>query len=361
MSLKLIADIVVRNRHRKDMGDIEALADSITAVGLLHPIVVTPKDRLIAGQRRLAACKSLGWTKVPVTTVDIAEIARGEAAENFARKDFTPSEAVAIKREVEPEIKAEAKERRVSGGKLKAGAKLAPADRSKARDKVSAFTGMKRTSLAKAEAVVAAAEKEPKRFGHLVEEMDRTGKVNTAYSKIKRIEDEKRILTAKPVQGKFRTLMLDPPWDYDGVSLAGRGEAPYATMTLDDIADLPVDKWADDGCHLYLWATNSYILRAGELIKKWGFDFKTVITWVKPKFGMGSYFRSSTEHILFATRGTRRTRVANIATHFEAPLGAHSEKPEKFFEIVRAASYPPYGEVFQRKARDGITNLFKGV
>lgn len=83
------------------------------------------------------------------------------------------------------------------------------------------------------------------------------------------------------------------------------------------------------------------------------------MTWVKPPpFGLGSYFRNSTEQVLFGVKGELRTRADNIPTHFEAPRGRHSEKPEKFYEIVRKASYPPYGEIFQRKERPDFTNVF---
>jgi hypothetical protein len=77
-----------------------------------------------------------------------------------------------------------------------------------------------------------------------------------------------------------------------------------------------------------------------------------------PPFGLGKYFRGSTELCLFGIRGTVITRSTSIATHFEAPRGEHSEKPERFYEIVREASYPPYGEAFQRKARPDFVNLF---
>jgi N6-adenosine-specific RNA methylase IME4 len=73
---------------------------------------------------------------------------------------------------------------------------------------------------------------------------------------------------------------------------------------------------------------------------------------------MGSDFRGTTEHVLFGVRGKLMTRSHSIPTHFEAPLGAHSEKPDKFYDIVRAASYLPAGEAFQRKARAGFVNLF---
>src|SRR5580658_8467103 len=97
-----INQIQVGYRYRKDLGDVRALAESIAEVGLLHPVVVTPEGRLIAGQRRLEACRRLGWSTVPVTVIDLYQAARGEAHENFVRKDLLPSEIVALKRAIEP-------------------------------------------------------------------------------------------------------------------------------------------------------------------------------------------------------------------------------------------------------------------
>jgi ParB-like chromosome segregation protein Spo0J len=65
-----IDKIKVRDRYRKHLGDVDALAASIEELGLLHPIVTRPDGRLIAGERRLAACRRLGWKTVPVTIVD---------------------------------------------------------------------------------------------------------------------------------------------------------------------------------------------------------------------------------------------------------------------------------------------------
>jgi ParB family chromosome partitioning protein len=108
------ADIIVGERHRKDMGDIDGLAASIGELGLLHPVVIKPTGELIAGERRLRAAESLGWTEISVTVVDLDSVVRGEFAENTCRKDFTLSEAVAIKRALEPLEKAAAKERQGS-------------------------------------------------------------------------------------------------------------------------------------------------------------------------------------------------------------------------------------------------------
>jgi hypothetical protein len=62
-------------RYRKEVGDLQSLADSIAEVGLLHPIVVTSEGLLIAGWRRLEACRKLGWTEIPVTVADLRQIA----------------------------------------------------------------------------------------------------------------------------------------------------------------------------------------------------------------------------------------------------------------------------------------------
>ena len=88
------------------------------SVGLLHPVVIPPDGTLIAGERRLQACKALGRTRCSGHVVDLDEIVRGEFAENSHRKDFTLSEAVAIKRALEPIERAAAKERMLAGKTL---------------------------------------------------------------------------------------------------------------------------------------------------------------------------------------------------------------------------------------------------
>jgi N6-adenosine-specific RNA methylase IME4 len=182
-------------------------------------------------------------------------------------------------------------------------------------------------------------------------------------AKIERTEmraaDEARVLQLVPVPGKYPTLVIDPPWDYEWLSLAGRAKPGYATMTHDELMAIDVAQRAGVDCVIYLWVTNNFMTRGCELMAKWGFQHKTVMTWIKPRIGLGSYFRNSTEHVLFGTRGNAKTRRDDIPTHFEAPTVGHSIKPEKFYEIVRAASYPEFGEIFQREARPDFKNLYQ--
>ena len=121
-----ISKIRVRSRYTKNLGDIASLAASIKELGLLHPIVIRPDGRLIAGERRLAACKKLGWKSIPVTVIDLKEVVRGEFAENAFRKDFLPSEIDAIRRAIEPIERKAAKERQRQHGRTAPGRANSP-------------------------------------------------------------------------------------------------------------------------------------------------------------------------------------------------------------------------------------------
>lgn len=353
MPLRQISSIVVGRRHRRDMGDIERLAATIADLGLLHPIVIKPDGTLIAGERRLKACESLGWSEIPVTVVDLAEIVRGEFAENAHRKDFLPSEIDAIRRALEPLEKAAAAQR------MKAGtpAKISQGS-GRVSDRIGAIAGISGRQVEKIAEVVEAAEEEPERFGHLLEVIDRPHGVSKAYYALRRARDQQRVLSLAPVAGKFKTLVVDPPWEF-GEDETRAGAVKYATMAREEILALPVMSWADKNCHLYLWTTNVQVPLACQCMAAWGFEYKTLLTWAKPKYGLGEWFRGQTEHVLFGIKGKLATRCTTMSTLFEAPLSGHSAKPEKFYEIVRAASFPPYGEAFQRKARPDFVNLFE--
>ncbi len=344
-----ISAIRIGRRHRKDLGNIRALARSIQEIGLLHPIVVRPDGMLIAGERRLQALKLLGRTKVPVTVIDLDKVIRGEIAENVFRQDFRPSEMVQIARALEPILRKEAKARQ--GARTDLVETFHEVDGGKTRDKLGACVGVSGRTLEKMIAIVDAAEQHPRKFGHLIDEMDRTRKTSRPYRELLRLKDEQRIRKLRPVPGKFVTLIIDCPWEYSQ-SLAGRARPPYATMTQEQLLTLPVRQWAADECHLYCWATNATMQPALELVAAWGFQQKTILTWVKNCWGLGQYFRNQTEHVIFATRGNLNTRSDALSTVFYAPQRRDSQKPEEFFDLVRRASFGPYGEAFQRTPRD---------
>lgn len=115
-----VDEIKVGERDRADLGDLDELAASIQAVGLLHPVVITESRELVAGERRLAAVRQLGWTEVPVTVVDLstaADALRAEADENTCRKPLTPYEASRARERRARILAPAAKERQDQGRK----------------------------------------------------------------------------------------------------------------------------------------------------------------------------------------------------------------------------------------------------
>ncbi len=342
-----IEKIVVGFRYRKDLGDLRPLADSISEVGLLHPIVVTPEGLLIAGQRRLEACRLLGWVEVAVTVVDLNEAARGEAHENLVRKDLLPSEIVALKRAIEPLERKDARQRQGSRADLCLPATVAECQ-GDARDKIARYLGVGRTTIERAEAVVDAAEQEPEEYGYLVEQMDRSGKVAGAYRRLEVLK-QARELEAAPQElpdGPFQVIVADPPWRYETGN-----DLPYPTMAIEDIKALPVEAIAADDATLWLWTTNAHLRVAFEVVEAWGFVYKTLLTWVKDRMGTGEWLRGQTEHCLLATRGKPVFLHGHHTTVLEAARREHSRKPEEFYALVEATCPGNKVELFSRQHR----------
>jgi DNA modification methylase/N6-adenosine-specific RNA methylase IME4 len=157
------------------------------------------------------------------------------------------------------------------------------------------------------------------------------------------------IAAGVPLAG-FRTIVADPPWSYDDDGARGAAAHHYQTMSIDEICSLRVGQLSATDAHLYLWSTNAHVPtgEAVRVMQAWGFDYKCTITWVKDRIGNGHYFRATTEHVLFGVRGRSPILRHDLASHFEAPRGAHSSKPDVFFEIVEEASPGPYLEIFAR-------------
>lgn len=160
------------------------------------------------------------------------------------------------------------------------------------------------------------------------------------------------------VNAKFATILLDPPWDWGDegdVNQLGRAKPDYSTMAIDDLLQLPVPDLADDDCHIYLWITNRSLPKGFVLLERWGFRYITCLTWVKPHFGMGNYFRGQTEHILFGVKGSQMLKRKDAGTVFHADRGpnGHSSKPPEIYELIESCSPGPYLEMFARTQRDG--------
>lgn len=168
---------------------------------------------------------------------------------------------------------------------------------------------------------------------------------------------------------KFGTILADPPWQFQNrtgkVAPEHKRLNRYHTMELPRIMELPVQKIAADTCHLYLWVPNALLPEGLEVMKAWGFKYKTNIIWEKVRKdgepdgrGVGFYFRNVTEVLLFGIRGTKARTLApgrSQVNLIRSRKREHSRKPDEIFPIIESCSEGPYLEMFARGKRQGWT------
>lgn len=164
------------------------------------------------------------------------------------------------------------------------------------------------------------------------------------------------VITTDAIPAEFTTIVIDPPWDWGDegdVDQLGRARPTYATMSLSQLAALHIP--AADNSHIYLWITNRSLPKGFTLLDAWGFRYVTCLTWVKPHYGMGNYFRGQTEHLLFGVRGSLPLMRRDVGTVIHAPRGndTHSSKPVEAYNLIETCSPGPYLDMFSRQERRG--------
>lgn len=164
------------------------------------------------------------------------------------------------------------------------------------------------------------------------------------------------VITTDAIPAEFTTIVIDPPWDWGDegdVDQLGRARPTYATMSLGQLAAIHIP--AADNSHIYLWITNRSLPKGFTLLDAWGFRYVTCLTWVKPHYGMGNYFRGQTEHLLFGVRGSLQLMRRDVGTVIHAPRGNddHSSKPVEAYDLIETCSPGPYLDMFSRQTRRG--------
>jgi N6-adenosine-specific RNA methylase IME4 len=167
---------------------------------------------------------------------------------------------------------------------------------------------------------------------------------------------------------KYQTILADPPWQFTNrtgkMAPEHKRLKRYDTLSLKEICEIPVALATDTQAHLYLWVPNALLPEGLEVMKAWGFQYKTNMIWHKVRKdggpdgrGVGFYFRNTTEMILFGIRGRMRTlgpgrSQVNIIRTMKQE---HSRKPDELYEIVERCSPGPYLELFARGTREKWT------
>lgn len=174
-------------------------------------------------------------------------------------------------------------------------------------------------------------------------------------------EDFRRFASGR----KFSTILADPPWQFENrtgkMAPEHKRLSRYSTLTLDEIKEIPVKDVLAESAHLYLWVPNALLSEGLEVMKAWGFTYKTNLVWYKvrkdggpDRRGVGFYFRNVTEIILFGVKG-RNARTLKPGRTQENMIvkqkREHSRKPDKQYGLIEACSPGPYLELFARGSR----------
>lgn len=161
---------------------------------------------------------------------------------------------------------------------------------------------------------------------------------------------------------KYNIIYADPAWSYTGNMMNSSATDHYKTMSLQDICNLPVKKIADNNCILFMWVTLPKLNQFMDVIKSWGFEYKsTAFVWIKKNkisdsffMGLGRWTRANPEICVLATKG-KISRKSNAVRQLQIfPIEQHSKKPDEFRNlIIELCGDLPRIELFARQKVDG--------
>lgn len=154
--------------------------------------------------------------------------------------------------------------------------------------------------------------------------------------------------TKQHASKKFKTILADPPWEIAQKGKLGASRH-YNLMNLEAIKNIPVTNLAEDNAHLWLWTYPAALEQSFEVVRAWGFEPKSIFTWVKPRLGLGNYLRNCTEQMIFATRGKAPIKFKGQMNWGMFPVQDHSHKPEEVYSIIERCSDGDYLELFARR------------
>jgi N6-adenosine-specific RNA methylase IME4 len=330
--------------------EYEVFRADVAARGIQVPIEITAEDVVLDGRQRLRAARELGLRTVPVRVVEVEDELDYMFRAAILRRQLTASQraALIVERDEYFDLQASARERqRANLAQAPEGATLPP--RGKTREHGARDAGACGRTVQDAVTV----------RKHDLELFERVkhGLVSAplaARQVRRRLRDAKLPAPPPLPEGPFELVYADPPWQLGHPDSPHAPENHYPTMDLDSIKAVEVPAAKD--AVLFLWTVSSLLEGALEVIRAWGFEYKTTLCWVKPSIGPGVWVRNRHELLLLARRGDHpppdpEDRVDSV---LEAPRGRHSEKPEQVYELLEQM-YPQASklELFARSRRPG--------
>jgi len=316
--------------------EFERLKNSIAEVGLYEPIVINKERVILDGHHRFKACKEVGV--LPRFTIKHFQSKIAEEIyvieTNVIRRQLNQYQKTILGLRLEPLYTLQAQERSGTRTDLTLGTNVHQVDWGKTRDKIALKVGLgSGKTFDRAKYVlnngtitqISLFKKGKKRAGSLYREIKHREKIEELKAEIPELVEP---------QGDYEVIVVDPPWPY-GTKYdadAGRRASPYPELDLEKIKAIELP--ASENCVLWLWTTNRFLHEAFHVLEAWGFEPKTVLTWVKDRMGLGTWLRGQTEHCILAVKGSPIVNLTNQTTVLHAFNKGHSTKPDEFYELI---------------------------
>jgi len=384
MNIK-INDIVISSRKRKlNMDKVKELAESMKLIGQLEPITITKDNVLLAGWHRLEAAKLLGWDEIKAECFDGNEIECElvEIDENLMRNDLTileqgehlarRQELIGYKRGGDRKSSAFSK---AQNEPLKTTAEIAhdigiSKQTAKRRMQVArniipeVKDAIRNTEIADSTTqLLQLARLDPDKQIEVARSIaEGASSIADAVRQVKKAQvianlESVEAQEAKKISGVYDVIVIDPPWPMKKIErdvAPNQVEFDYPTMSEEELFNLEIP--CADNCHVWLWTTQKYLPLAFDMLEAWDLKYVCTFVWHKPggfqSFGLPQY---NCEFALYARRGSPEfIDFKNFMVCFEAPRGAHSEKPQEFYDMVNRVTAGRRLDMFNRRAIPGF-------
>lgn len=341
--------------------EFDALKLDIAQNGLIEPIW-THDGKIIDGRNRYNACQEVGVKPQfrEYTGQGGAALVAFVVSLNLKRRHLDAGQKAFVALEIEPMLAAFAKERMTAAQNNDAGRaaseKIQQQEKGKAAVQAAAIVGTNAHYVADAKRLTADApelaakvKSGEMKMPAAIQEMKRAQIV----AHLEAVETKQ----AKEIEGVYDVIVIDPPWPMEKIE---RDERPnqsafdYPVMSLEEISELEIPNAKD--CHVWLWTTHKFLPDAIELLDYWGYSYVCTFVWHKPggfqPFGLPQY---NSEFVLYARAGSPKfIDLKDFKLCFDAPRGAHSEKPEYFYEMVRRVTAGRRLDMFNRREIEGF-------
>lgn len=343
--------------------ELQALRQSIAQEGVLHPIIASAGPALSGeiadGRARHAICEELGIAcpRKERPFASEAAFAHFRLTTNLLRRDLSVAERIRYGMALEPLERALAAQRKAQAKGGRRGEKslpvALPGESGETREIIARRVGLKPSTYERGAKVLR--EGSPELVARFLA-ADET--VTSAYRRLQEElkRDERRAL-AKHLRehplpspnGRYPVIVLDPPWPLAGV--------PYPTMTLAEIAALPIPTLLTKDAIVWLWTTNGFLEHAIAIaVERWGLVKRNVVTWDKERPGRPTaWLTGQTEHCILLSQGKPLFEAGNATTSLRERANEHSRKPEAFYALVdKTCPARPRLELFARERRAGF-------